>query len=102
MNQDYTKIEGKVIKTRGIMSYICEKVIGNYAFIRVKGYNDITLGYEVMKLRTYPITDKYKPGGIRFPSDEDFGKYGWYYKDKDKALTRFAMLVYSNVPISKY
>ena len=88
---------GKVVRKRKQMSYICKSVSGNYAFIYVSNVNGRPLCYEVWKLRYRQEDDKFNPGGLKFPLDDEFGYYGWCFSYESDAKREFARLVKEDV-----
>jgi len=82
----------KVVLSTNSMSYILEKVMGKFALLRVEAGIGITRGYEVHILRVFSPNDKYCPGQVRFASNSEFGKYGWYYQNKEQALAKLEVL----------
>ena len=91
MIDDFSGLVGKQVLNKHQMSYSCMTVRGNYALISVRGHNGMPRGYEVWKLRL-------RSGGyggettVKFPSDEEFGYYGWSYQSYDKAQEKFEEL----------
>ena len=89
--EDFEKSIGKVVLDKNSMSYSLVSLLGKNALIQVVATNGITKGFEVWKIRIRPLNSK-APGHVWFPSNEDFGKYGWYYPNKEQALCKFKEL----------
>jgi hypothetical protein len=86
MNELNDKIGTCILKTNGYQYYL-EVIEGLNALVSVRK-GDRTFGYETWIIRRYSPTHKIKPNGLRFPSNEDFGHYGWYYPNKESALKK--------------
>ena len=58
-------------------------------------------GYEIHKIRVKPIQPMFLPGDEykgythyeKLPSNEEFGKYGWYYMNKRLAIDHYNELI---------
>jgi hypothetical protein len=82
-----TMVGNKVYSTNS-ECYYCERVCSDRALIRVESPKGITESFEVWVVRDnrYEKANQYR---LRFPSNEDFGKYGWTYPNREIALANF-------------
>jgi hypothetical protein len=59
---------------------------------RSKDRPNIISAYEIHKLRMWPkpsVSAKVKVEGVRLPSNEDWGTFGWTYTSKERALEKY-------------
>ena len=68
------------------------EALGDYALYKQEGYEY----YELLKLRTYKKTYVYpsgaslKEGDIKYPSINEWGKFGWSYLSKEDAMKKMS------------
>lgn len=89
--EEFENSIGKVLCDKNQMSYILERVDTYYALISVRK-GKCTLGYEVWKNRAYSPQHNMRPNHMRFPCNEDFGNYAWFYSTKEQALEKYGEL----------
>ena len=68
---------------------------GNKTFLYEQVYTKTLSYYEVFKkviAKETTIAGNFIPEHIAFPSNEDFGKTAWTYRDENKALAKFTEL----------
>lgn len=91
--KQFSDMVGKVVCKRNSFSYSCVEVRGDYALIVGKAYDNTPRSFEVWKLRYFPANNNLGMGGfVKFPSNEDFGSYGWSFSLGSQALARFKLL----------
>ena len=72
------------VKTRGRFSYVVRGRRGSFCLIEIKDSLH-TFGWEVWKLRVYAGKGFVNRWGLRFPSDAEFGYYGWSFVRREMA-----------------
>ena len=89
VNRDFLGLVGNVVFERGLLSYSCQRVVGVFAFVVVSDSNTRGCWFEVWKLRD-PLGSKFvNRWGVRFPSDNEFGYYGWSFSGELAARSFF-------------
>jgi len=89
----FSKLVGNVVSRRGSVSYYCKDVVGFFALIKVFGSNGRVRCFEVWRLRAPRVLNSHSNSwGVRFPSNSDFGYYGWSFGEKSNADSFFAGL----------
>jgi len=92
---DCLGLVGKEVLVKGLLSYSCLRVSGCFSLLSVSGTVG-TLGFEVWKIR--PPSGRYvNRWGLRFPSDEEFGYYGWSYQSEEAAVKKYEELCSSEL-----
>jgi len=81
-----------VVKTRGRFSFVPLVLSNSIALIEVKDELH-SPSYEVWILRLYKGKGFSNVWNHIFPSDEDFGSYGWSFSDKVNAEAKFNSLL---------
>jgi len=82
---------GKVVLHKNSFDYILLLVQGKVALIEVKASDSMVRCYEVWKLREQgpgSLTE----GNLRFPSNDEFGRYGWSYTNRKDAEVKYNLL----------
>ena len=88
---DCSVLVGKEVLVNGQIRYFCVRVFENIALLSLSNGN-IPLGYEVWKIR--PVSGRFSnKWNLRFPSNEDFGRYGWSYQTREAAEEKFRELL---------
>ena len=85
---DFSDMKGKYVLSTNELHYYCMDIRGTYALISVEAIKGMPQGYEVWIVREKKsgFSNKWK---CRFPTNEEFGKYGWYYPNLERATTVF-------------
>lgn len=85
------KVGDLLHKANGFDYFLLEET-RNYALIRVMNRKGDPRGFEVWKIRT-PRGKYQNKYGLRFPSNEDFGTYGWSYQTLPTATEKYKKLL---------
>ena len=94
MSTLFKSIEGEEVLTRNKFVYSCTWVRENIALIHGTRLDVPMEVFEVWKLRTTHENDKHpNKWGVSFPSNNNFGYYGWSYDTLEAATKKFDSLV---------
>jgi len=108
----YVDLIGEVVLTRNCFDYFVEYLYLNklgdktFALVRILGKGEVSSnresedqihdsvkGYEVWILRAVDEKAKiHNKWYVKFPCNEDFGRYGWSYQNKESALKKIEEL----------
>ena len=99
---NFEHLMGEVVSHKNGWDYHCVHVINNLAIIIVRNGNT-RVCYELWKLRpTGKASGHSNKYGVRFPSDSQWGRIGWTYKNELDVYKKLLSLLESdNIKKSK-
>ena len=88
---------GDVIKSTNDYEYVLHSLLNDIAIVASYSKECSASHYEVWKIRSTPLSWRLKGSGLyRFPTTEEFGRYGWSFNCIESA-DKFTLLIASGI-----
>lgn len=89
----YKHLEGEQLTKNNGFTYHCIVTKYDYALIEARNQQNPGEHLEIWKLRDYSKSTSLRNSfNVNFPSNEEFGYYGWSFSDKNKAVKLFGTI----------